>query len=64
MRKGKSTGKEHRPETVAEQIRLEPAEEARVVHKDLPRRPTEDKQIHPRRPLPAVPDKGGKSGRG
>lgn len=36
--------------------RLEPGGEAVVVYQETPLSPEEDKRIHPRRPLPLVPE--------
>ena len=38
------------------EILLEPAGEAVVTAKDLPAKTAASKRIHPRRPLPLVPD--------
>lgn len=38
------------------QVHLKPAGEARVKPLDAPVEPPADKQIHPRRPLPLVPE--------
>jgi hypothetical protein len=37
--------------------RLEPLGEVQVVRKDLPPVPGDDKRIHPRRPMPLVPER-------
>jgi hypothetical protein len=37
-------------------VRLKPAGEARVKPQENPVEPPADKQIHPRRPLPLVPE--------
>jgi hypothetical protein len=35
---------------------MKPAGEVTVIRQDLPSSPPEDKRIHPRRPLPLVPE--------
>ena len=35
---------------------MKPAGEVTVIRQDLPPSPPEDKRIHPRRPLPLVPE--------
>jgi hypothetical protein len=40
---------------------LRPSKEAALVYKELPRKPADDKQIHPRRPLPPIPERTGDS---
>jgi hypothetical protein len=38
------------------EISLKPAGEVVVTHEDMPAKLPEDKRIHPRRPLPPVPE--------
>ena len=45
-------------------VKIPPAGEAQVEYAPIPPRAPEGKTIHPRRPLPAVPDKRSDEGNG
>jgi hypothetical protein len=51
-----TTEKEEQKPLAPGEVRLRPAGESVVTHKNEPPQPLVDKQIHPRRPLPLVPE--------